>query len=183
MGIARLKNQSVYVAGPLDSLVDINDGIKWRNNLKPFFDSINVKVNDPCDKPCQRADEINHPREVRQQYYQNKEWDKLSKLYKEIIKVDLRLVDQSTILVALLDMSPEIKLTGTIHEIVLSSQQRKNIFIVCPQGLQKIPPWWYGLLDYRLFFDNFEDMKKVLLDIDSGIETRFDDKFVFFDKI
>ena len=48
----RLKNSLVYLTGPMDRVVDWNDAVTWRNDLKEFLFNKNVGVLDPCDKAC-----------------------------------------------------------------------------------------------------------------------------------
>jgi len=43
----RLKNSLVYLSGPMDRVVDWNDAVTWRNDLKEFLFNKNVGVLDP----------------------------------------------------------------------------------------------------------------------------------------
>jgi hypothetical protein len=56
---------------------------------------------------------------------------------------------------------------GTIWEIVVACQQRKPVMICCKQGIKSISDWAFPLLNYNLFFDNFDDIKKYLLHINN----------------
>ena len=103
----------------------------------------------------------------------------VSKKMKDIIKVDLRMVDVSDFLIVYFD--EDIPICGTTHEIVLCSQQRKPVLIVSRTGKMKIYDWLFGLLDHEEFFSSFDELEEYLMDIDFGI-SQISNKWLFFNK-
>ena len=175
----RLKNLRCYLAGPIDHAED--DGVEWRKMMTKWLKERKVKVLDPCDKPLKNA------------YYRGIEGEKakmfelkntgryfeLSRRMKEIVHMDLRMVDVSDIVIVYLDL--ESKPFGTTHELLNALHQRKPTLVVIEGGIAKAPNWLFGIMDFNFMFDNFEDVQMFLSQIDNETIEGDLSRWVFFE--
>ena len=98
---------------------------------------------------------------------------------KEIVHMDLRMVDISDFVVVYLD--PAIPTTGTIHELINSLAQRKPTLVVIEGGKQFAPNWLFGIMDFNFMFDNFTQLYSFLQQINDGGIMGDLSRWVFFD--
>ena len=103
----------------------------------------------------------------------------LSQRMKEIVHVDLRMVDISDFVVVYLN--PKVAMFGTIHELINSLHQRKPTLVVVEGGRTKAPNWLFGIMDFNFMFDDFESLYKFLEHIDNETIEADLGRWVFFD--
>jgi hypothetical protein len=48
---------------------------------------------------------------------------------------------------------------------------KRPIFVVVEGGKSKTPLWVMGMLPHKYIYDSFDEVKKVLTNIDSGIKS------------
>lgn len=152
----RLKNHFLYLSGPIDDVSNWQDCSSWRDYMTKELKKMGIKTLDPLNKPieekfCEGEEFI----ELRKRLKQEKKYDKLSKIMRQIRRTDLRMVDWSSAIVAYLNY--ENVMTGTIEEAVLANRQKKPCLVVCKQGIDAIMDWWWGTLNYKTFFNNFDE--------------------------
>ena len=173
----RLKGHRTYLCGPIENCVQ--NGIRWRRELTPWLKGLGIVVLDPTNKPIKLGNEDIENKKYVKQLRLKKDWNTLSKEMKNIIKVDLRLLDWSSFVIIYL--SNNIPMAGTSHELVLTSQQRKPALIMCEDGKENISGWWYGLLNHKEFFSTWDELKNYISNIDSG-KIEPNNKWLFLDK-
>lgn len=175
----KLFNLTTYLSGPMDYCE--NGGRHWRQELRPFLESLNINVLDPTEKCYKISRDL--PEKVADMPYRRLlksegRYDELNQLLKKMRRVDLRSVDISDFLIVYLDYS--IQMGGTYEEIVVAEKQNKPILVVCPQGKKQISDWWFAALDHNYFFDNFEQLKECLTNINNDSKDAYvSDNWVF----
>lgn len=176
MAIARLKNHTVYLVGPIDKCSGL--GKAWRDDMTKFCKKLKLKVLDPLDKPLEDASEI-EMRDERVLLKKQGKWGQLRKIMKRIRAVDLRFVDKADFLIVNLDL--DTPMCGTWEELFLANRSRKPIIIMCPQGRKHISDWLYGTLPHQLFFSSWKAVKRYLQRVDSGPKVNtINNRWLFF---
>ena len=99
----RLENLRCYLAGPIDHAAD--DGVVWRNDMTKWLENRKVKVLDPCDKPIKNVyyKEIEGEKIKMFELKQTGRYFELTQRMKEIVHMDLRMVDVSDFVIVYLD--------------------------------------------------------------------------------
>ena len=103
----------------------------------------------------------------------------LSQRMKEIVHFDLRMVDVSDFVIVY--VNTEIPTFGTIHELIISLNQRKPTLVVLEGGKANCPNWLFGIMDFNFIFEDFEELKQYLVQINQGNITADRSRWVFFD--
>jgi nucleoside 2-deoxyribosyltransferase len=164
----RLKGSRCYVAGNIDYVPDA--GIGWRDEITPFLENLGVTVLNPCKKPKslvhQLEDEDTNFRNKKKKLKSTGQYQELRELMKPIARADLAYVDRCDFLLVGLDI--DARPFGTIWEMCIANLNRKPVIIVCKQGKAQISDWGYAMLPHQIFFDNFEQAKEYLKNIDSA---------------
>ena len=111
----RLNNHRVYLAGPIDHVDD--DGTGWRQNITPYLKKMGLTILDPTDKPTSQCkwNEIGEEKEHIQKLVDLRRWDELNRMAKEIVLVDLRMVEVSDFMICYVDK--DTHLCGTYDEL------------------------------------------------------------------
>lgn len=175
-----LNGSRVYLVGPIDKVAD--RGVGWRRELAPFLEKIGIVVLDPTNKPMRNLRDINIINEdhvTRIIMRQNKDWESLAKLMKQIRHVDLRLTDICDFVIAYID--PKLLMCGTWEEIFNANRQKKPILCVVPGGREVMPDWMFGVLPYDYFFDSFQNLKIYISGLHNG-KIAADDRWTLLDK-
>ena len=172
----RLKGSLFYLSGSMDNSPD--GGVGWREELSPILKNMGIGVLNPCSKPCFDNKEDNNFRKQIQSLKDLGDFNQVKNFMKDIVGYDLRMCDLSHAIIISID--PEIHMTGSYWEICYGVQQHKPILVWCPSGLNKIPNWLFGVLDYNEFFVEIKDLVQYLQKIDSGA-TELNRKWKFFD--
>lgn len=167
--INRLKNQRVYLAGAIDRVAD--KGVGWRDSITPFLKNLGLIVFDPLKKTCDVGLEDDNVHKLKKTYKANGEYDKLTKIMKEIRNTDLRMVDISDFLIV--NINIEHHACGTYEEMSLANRSKKPILIHVEQGKKQTPDWLFGKIPHQWFFSNWDDLKNYLASVNSDeiIET------------
>lgn len=174
--INRLRNQRVYLAGPMDRCPD--NGKTWRAQLSPILEKMGVHVLNPVSKPINIAKEDEDTRKYKQKLKDLRNYNALSTLMKEIRNVDLRMVDISDFLVVNLDL--DIHPCGTLEEIFWANRQKKPIIIHMVQGKQHTPDWLFGTIPHSMIFSNWQEIKNYLRHINSHSIINHYNRWYFF---
>lgn len=173
----KLFGTRVYLCGAMDRVKD--GGIGWRQMITPFLNSLGSIVLDPCDKPTTEAVEDAELRRIRSTHKKKGEWDKVREIMKPIRAVDLRLVDISDYIVVNLDSS--IHACGTYEEIFLANREKKPIIIHVEDGKTNTPDWLFATVPHEMIFEDWDDIKKYLRNINSGKNIETFNRWQFFD--
>lgn len=161
---SRLKDLRVYLSGPCENAPE--DGATWRKQITPFLkDELGLTVLDPTCKPFKLSFSPNEEDEfkiVRNLRTEGK-YQELAKCMREVVHVDLRMIDSSDIVICQLDADQPTY--GTIDELVVACGQKKPVYLCCKQGLQYIPLWLWGRIPYNYIFKSLNEIKTRLLRI------------------
>lgn len=155
---SRLLGTRAYLCGPIDRARD--DGRVWRDQISPSLLQYGVVVFDPLNKPIDEAPEDPESRAERRLWKANGEYDKFSRFMKQIVAIDLRLVNTCDFIIALIDL--DIFSCGTLEEIFRANDQKKPVLIFCVQGKAAVPDWLFGKLPHELFFDSADAVLEYL---------------------
>ncbi len=175
----RLKGLRCYLAGPIDHAED--DGVGWRNEMTKWLEKKGVCVFDPCKKPIsyQKYKEVDEEKTKMMALKASGRFFELAQRMKEIVHVDLRMVDISDFVIVYID--PNTPMCGTIHELINSLHQRKPTLVVVEGGRIHAPNWLFGIMDFNFMFDDFDELNKFLEHIDKGYIEADLGRWVFFD--
>lgn len=179
--LSRLNSLTVYLSGPCENAAD--SGVSWRKELTPFLTELGLKVLDPTSKLFKMSfgrteeDEFPHVKNLRNEG----KFEELSKCMKEVVRVDLRMIDLSCLVVCQLDADQPTY--GTIDELVVACSQKKPIYLCCKQGKKSIPLWLWGRIPYNHIYNNIEEIKEKLKTIaycnDSELSNHIDKRWLF----
>lgn len=186
----RLKSSKTYLIGGMDDFSD--RGMGWRQEITPFLTNMGIGVLDPTNKHSMIGHEDFDHLETRKKIIEGIEsgviiendlYTQYNKIMKEVVSIDLRMVDTADFLIVYIDTSKH--LCGSYHELAMSVNQRKPTLVVCKQGKIKTPPWIMGIVPHQMIFSTWEQLKKYLIDIDTSenINTLGRWKFFDYDKI
>tara|TARA_B100000902_G_C27313759_1_gene919976 strand:+ start:628 stop:1260 length:633 start_codon:yes stop_codon:yes gene_type:complete len=177
----RLNNHRVYLAGPIDHASD--DGVGWREELTPYLEKLGLTILDPTNKPVSqcRYNEIGDEKLHIQKLVNLKRWDELRTMAKEIVLVDLRMVEVSDFLIAYVDK--DVHICGTYDEIFESLRRRKPTLIVHKGGKAEMSMWLRGKMNHNFVFDSFSELYDYLLALHDGTVEPDYTRWVFFDKV
>lgn len=177
----RLNNHRVYLAGPIDHASD--DGVGWREELTPYLEKMGLTILDPTNKPVSqcRYNEIGDEKLHIQKLVNLKRWDELRTMAKEIVLVDLRMVEVSDFMIAYIDK--DIHICGTYDEIFESLRRRKPTLIVHKGGKSQMSMWLRGKMNHNFVFDTFDELYDYLEALHDGTVEPDYTRWVFFDKV
>lgn len=173
----RLKNQRVYLAGPMDRCPD--NGKTWREDITPFLLDMGAIVLNPISKPINIAKEDMGSREYKKSLKDLQNYDGLAVFMKEIRNVDLRMVDISDFLIVNIDL--DIYPCGTMEEIFLGNREKKPIILHMKQGKQNTPDWLFGAIPHQLIFSSWEEIRGYLNHINTSSSIDSYKRWYFFD--
>lgn len=162
-----LRDTRVYLCGAMSYEPD--NGIEWRDALKPFLKSLGIRIFDPTNKPIDIGPERLEDRTYHKELRDAEAYDEISKVAKTIRCVDLRIVDIVDFLIVNIDISTYT--VGTWEEIFLANREKKPILVHVEQSKQQAPFWLFGTIPHQHIFSEWSDIENYLLEIDSGSTT------------
>lgn len=173
-----LKEHLCYLSGAIDRAKD--SGKSWRKEIRPFLQTLGIRVIDPTDSPFSDTDDsvavarINKAKE-------SKNWTEAAEIAKEVVQRDLRAVDLSSFLIVYYD--PDVHVCGTVIEIAHAAMQRKPVLVCCPKGKEHVPNFLWGMLSQEMFFDSWELLQNYLVNVHIGAIKNSSWKFIDFNKV
>ena len=170
-----LNKTKTYLIGPMQYA----DGRSWREDMTEFLQNMGVTVFDPYKKPFINApqeDEKTHERMA--QLMANGDYDEVANHFKSVRAFDLSMVDRSDFIICYLN--PKVPTFGTIEELVTGIRMKRPTFVVVEGGKQFTPLWVLGMMPHKYIYDSFEDVKKVLTNIDTGVKSLDSDRWRLF---
>ena len=152
-----LSGKNFYLSGP----IEFGEEINWRISVIDYLTKqFKIKVFDPFSDPKQQwLEKINF-------YKKEKDFDKLKDIAKQFVRKDLGMVDRCDALIAYVPY--KIPTVGTHHEIINANNMKKPTLLVCPQGKENIPVWYFGCLNHNLFFSNWNELYSCLEEANKG---------------
>ena len=108
-------------------------------------------------------------------------WDELRKLAKEIVLVDLRMVEVADFMICYLDR--DIHQCGTYDELFEALRRRKPTLIVHKGGKKEMSMWLRGKVNHNFVFESFDELYSYLEALHDGTIEPDYTRWVFFDKV
>ena len=156
--MGHLRGKRVYVAGPIE-----NAGVEdWRPGpVRVLREEFGLDVFDPA------ADEKQIHAGTLAEARRSRDYETMARIANEFVAKDLTIVSRCDLVVACLPY--RVPTTGTVHEIIWKSMDKSPTLLVCPQGKEFLPYWFYGWIDWRdSMFGSWDEMYDLLRRVDSG---------------
>ena len=152
-----LKGKTCYLSGAIEH----SEGPNWRISPKEIFaNEFKVNIFDPFEDPKQQwSDALKEAKN-------NNDYEEMRRISKCFVRKDLCLVDRSDFLIAYLPY--KVPTTGTIHEIINSSNAKKPTLLVSNGNKASIPLWLWGFIPHEVMFGCWEDLYTYLREVDAG---------------
>lgn len=154
-----LKGRRVYLSGPIEFSCDKHN---WRTDpSKVLSEEFGMDVFDPFNDPKQQwAPLLRTARE-------NKDFETMAKIASDFVSKDLTMVSRSDMLIAYTPY--RVPTTGTVHEVIHAHADKKPTLLVCPEGKEFCPLWYYGFVDWKdAMFGSWEELYAFLRDVEAG---------------
>lgn len=160
-----LKNKICY----LSSSIQYSTDHSWRDRPKEIIrERFGLKVIDPFSDEKQ----LDYPN--LQNALLSQDYLKIQSITERFVRRDLARVDRADLLIAYIQLE---KTTGQVHEIVNAVNYHKPVLLVSATGnLSDIPLWYFGFIDWKYFFKNWDDLFKYLQEVEDKQHTD-DDKW------
>ena len=161
-----------YLSGSIEFAKD--GGIGWRRQFIDLVTKANLKIDciDPTNKPGETNYHVTESKNYQTWLQKEGRFKELQDYVSAYRRFDLRYVDVSDFLVAVVD--PAIPQLGTANEIYVAEQQHKPTFFVCEGGLSTLPRWLFDLVDLPFsgrrcnVFTSIEQVIEELVQLDLG---------------
>jgi hypothetical protein len=156
-----LENKTCYLSGAIENG---DTSYNWRiEPTKILTENFGVKVFDPfADSKQQWVPTLSEARK-------NKDYETMRKIAKSFVRKDLKMVYKTDFTVAYLPY--KVCTTGTIHEIISSNENKNPTLLVCPQGKEFVPLWFFGFIPHEFMFGSWVDLWKYLDEVNEGKHT------------
>jgi hypothetical protein len=153
-----LKGKKLYLSGPIEH---DDMGFNWRTEpKKTLSERFEMDVFDPFEDPKQvKAEGLKKAQEKA-------DFDEMERIAKQFVRKDLKKVDKSDLVIAYLPY--RVCTTGTKDEINLNWRNHNPTLLVCPEGKQYVPLWYYGIIPHKYFFGSWEDCYDFLQSVIEG---------------
>ena len=141
-----LSGKTFYLSSPIE--FGTND---WRHDFKEkIIKKFNLNIYDPFLDPKQQW--VQQIAEARKE----KDFDKMASVARRFYLKDCLMVDKTDGLIAYLPY--KIATHGVPCEILQSVKANKPTYIICPEGKELIPIWYYGMISHKKMFGNINDL-------------------------
>lgn len=166
-----LKDKLFYLSSPIEFGVD-----NWRYEFKNILiNKFKINIYDPFLDPKQQwTKQILKARK-------EKNYDKIALIAKNFVLKDYLMVDKADGLIAYLPY--RVPTIGVHYEISRSLNSSKPTFLICPEGKELLPVWYYGIINHKNMFGNFYDFYDYLEKINNGNIKNDDSLLAIYNKI
>jgi len=153
-----LSGKRCYLSGPIEQCTAKEN---WRVPVKKILtERFGIDVFDPFDDPKQQwVPSLNEARA-------NCDYDEMAKISRNFVRKDLAMVDRADFICAQLPY--RVATCGSHHEIINSVNAKKPTLLVCPEGKQFLPLWYYGFIPHEVMFGSWDDLFSYLQDVEDG---------------
>lgn len=153
-----LKGKRVYLSAPIENETGT---VNWREETKQVLtERFGLEVFDPYADPKQQwAPCLMEARK-------NKDFETIKEISKRFVRKDLALVDRADLLIACLPY--KVATTGCTHEIINSNNCKKPTLLMCPQGREFVPLWYWGFISDEFMFGSWDSVYTYLQDVEDG---------------
>lgn len=166
-----LSKKTFYLSSPIEFGTD-NWRYEFKDNIIKKFD---LNIYDPFLDPKQQwKEQITEARK-------EKDYDRIESIARKFYLKDCLMVDKSDGLIAYLPYG--VATHGVPCEILQSIKANKPTFLICPEGKELVPVWYYGMLSHKNMFGSFNDLYKHLDKINKGLIKNDDSLLYIYNKI
>lgn len=160
-----LNKSRCYLSGPIDDVPDL--GVQWRLDLiqKSHEAGLGVRYIDPCNKPSSCAQEVLDGKRIVDSFREKKDWDGMRKFVKTLRREDLRFTDIVDFLVV--KVNPNCHMCGSYDELFTAERQRKPIFCIIEEGIERLPVWLFGVFHLDNVFTSVDECVERLIQLDN----------------
>jgi nucleoside 2-deoxyribosyltransferase len=153
-----LEGVRCYLSGPIEHDATHTN---WRTDpTKQLVEGFKINLFDPYSDPKQQWVPLLH--EARA----NKDYNEIARIAADFVHKDLAIVDRCDFVIAYLPKG--VPTTGTHHEIINSVNAKKPTLLVCPQGKENVPIWYYGFIPHEVMFGSWEELYTYLHEVNDG---------------
>lgn len=171
--MGKLEKAVCYLSGAMEFVTD--HGVEWRRKMIARAKEVGLKIDfiDPTDKPGGIEVKIGENKQHQSDLKKSGDWEGLRNYVGSYRRYDLRFVDISDFIVAVID--PRVPQWGTSNEVYEAEKQHKPIFFICDGGLANMPNWLFDLVDLPCdgkrcnVFSSVEKLVEELVGYDKGI--------------
>ena len=152
-----LKNKSVYLSGPIE-----HDSTKenWRTEpIKALTEKFELNLFDPFADPKQKWAPLLEKARAE------KDYPEMERICSMFVRKDLCVVDRADFIVSYLPRG--VPTFGTTHEIISANDQKKPVLLVCPEGWEYNPAWFFGFKKIIKLGD-WDNLYAYLQEVDDG---------------
>lgn len=152
-----LQSKRIYLSGPIEWDTNPDWRIEPKRILTERFGGV---VLDPA------ADDKQSDFSMVVEARKNKDYETLVKIYQKFVRKDLCMVDRSDFVISFLPYG--VPTTGCHHEIVVADNAKKPVLLVCPEGKELVPLWFYGFIPHQCMFGGWDPLWEYLDGVDKG---------------
>jgi hypothetical protein len=152
-----LKGARCYLSGPIEYDAVPDWRVEPTTTLRRRFKAV---VFDPA------ADEKQHAVPALKAARAIKDYDEMVRICRGFVRKDLCLVDRCDFLISCLPHG--VPTAGSHHEIIVADNAKKPVLLVCPQGKELVPLWFYGFIPHECMFGGWGELWKYLEGVDRG---------------
>lgn len=153
-----LCGKKCYLGGPIQHDTSNEN---WRSvPSRVLRDVYKIDLFDPFSDPKQQFVPL------LQDAIKVKDYETMREIAKTFVRKDLCIVDRADFLISYLPY--KVPTTGTHHEIIVSSNAKKPTLLVCPEGKEHIPAWYYGFIPIEHMFGGWSDLYTYLDEVNEG---------------
>ena len=154
-----LKGKRCYLSGPIEN--DSTPHHNWRTEPKRILtEEFGIDLFDPFADPKQQW--VGDLYKARDEC----DYETITRIAKSFVRKDLCMVDRADFLISCLPY--KVPTTGTHHEVINSSNAKKPTLLVCPDGKNKIPLWYYGFIPHEVMFGSWDELYEYLREVEAG---------------
>ena len=137
--LIKLKLFYLYLAGAIE--FDKKEGGQgWRNNITPPLDKMLLYIQDPClTEALVTGMTVMEAQEKFNGWIQSGNYKLFTDKFEKIVDKDIRMVHRSDFLVV--HLFPNIKTTGTIHEMAEAWRQKKPVYLIWKDAKSNLSKW------------------------------------------
>ena len=162
-----LKGKRGYISGPIENAPD---PLWFQEPVHILENKFKIDLLNPFeDEKQQWVPDLLAARE-------NKDYEKMKSIAKDFVHKDLTWVNHSDFIIS--HIPYKVATTGTHHEIIEGNANKKPVLLVCPEGKELVPFWYYGFIPHKHMFGSWKALYAYLEEVDAG-EHKDDYKWSF----
>lgn len=163
--------------------MEFSDGRGWRDTVEQELSGREIRFLNPYKKPfIDNVPEDETSRDEMLHWRETGQYDILSQRMKKVRSDDLRCIDKSDWLIAM--VKPNVASWGTGEEIPTAIREKKPVFLVIddPKGIAACPLWFFGVMPHKYIYGSLDEALTTIKHIDDGVIKLTSDRWHLFKK-